>query len=175
MKKICILGGGPAGLAAAYGLSATKALRAEYDVTVYQVGWKLGGKCSTGRKQPGDHVEQNCAHYLFGCYNNTFAMVRDIYAKLAASGRTEFGDFDDVLWPRNLIALKQQFKGEWHTWMMEFPSNSVPPGDQGGEYLKASQYLETAMEWILEGIFGWKFINKLNNYEYRNRKLITKR
>ena len=43
MKKICILGAGPAGLAAAYGLSATEALRSEYEVTVYQVGWRAGG------------------------------------------------------------------------------------------------------------------------------------
>jgi uncharacterized protein with NAD-binding domain and iron-sulfur cluster len=52
-KKIAILGGGIAGLTTALHLSATQALRARHDITVYQMGWRLGGKCATGRGPAG--------------------------------------------------------------------------------------------------------------------------
>ena len=41
-QRIAILGGGLAGLATAFELTATPARRAKYDVTVHQVGWRLG-------------------------------------------------------------------------------------------------------------------------------------
>jgi uncharacterized protein with NAD-binding domain and iron-sulfur cluster len=47
--KIAILGGGMAGLSAAYQLSRTQALRDRYQVTIYQLGWRLGGKAATAR------------------------------------------------------------------------------------------------------------------------------
>ena len=38
-----------AGLVAAYELSRPPELRARYEVTVYQLGWRLGGKLASGR------------------------------------------------------------------------------------------------------------------------------
>ena len=163
-KKICILGSGAAGMAAAYGLSSSEQLREEYEVTIYQVGWRAGGKCSTGRNKENNSIEQNCAHYLFGCYDNTFAMIRNAYSELAAAGMA-LESFDDVLLPRNLVALKQKFKGDWQTWLVEFPANSAVPGDSGGEELSADNYITMAIELVLEGIFGWKIVDKLNHFE----------
>jgi len=167
-KRISIMGAGPAGLAAAWSLTATEELRATNDVTVYQVGWRAGGKCATGRRDPGDHVEQNCAHYLFGCYDNTFGIIREAYDELAAAGNTTFNDFDKVLLPRNLIALKQYFGDEWKTWLIEFPENNATPGTEGGEFLNAGQYAGMMVEWMLESAFGWQFTEKINKLEYEN-------
>ena len=52
-KKIAILGGGIAGLTTALHLSATPELRAQHEITIYQMGWRLGGKCATGRGPAG--------------------------------------------------------------------------------------------------------------------------
>ena len=46
-KKIAILGGGMAGLTTAYYLTKTPELRAQYEVTVHQMGWRLGGKAAS--------------------------------------------------------------------------------------------------------------------------------
>ena len=49
-QKITIIGGGIGGLTAAYELTDPK-LQNKYDITLYQMGWRLGGKCATGRNQ----------------------------------------------------------------------------------------------------------------------------
>ena len=68
-----------AALSTAYQLSRTDALRAAYDVTVYTLGWRLGGKCATGRDRTGRICEHGL-HFWFGCYENAFRMLRDVYA-----------------------------------------------------------------------------------------------
>ena len=47
MTRVAIVGGGPAGLAAAFELTSN-GRHAEYDVTLYQQGWRLGGKGASG-------------------------------------------------------------------------------------------------------------------------------
>jgi uncharacterized protein with NAD-binding domain and iron-sulfur cluster len=77
-QRVAILGGGMAALSAAYQLSRTDALRNAYDVTVYTLGWRLGGKCATGRDGTGRICEHGL-HFWFGCYENAFAMLREVY------------------------------------------------------------------------------------------------
>ena len=55
--KVAILGGGPAGLAAAFSLTSTPEQRAKYDVTLYQQGWRVGGKC--GHRESADDGQKH--------------------------------------------------------------------------------------------------------------------
>ena len=48
-KRVAVLGGGPAAMAAAFELTATEELREAYEVTVHTLGWRLGGKGASGR------------------------------------------------------------------------------------------------------------------------------
>jgi uncharacterized protein with NAD-binding domain and iron-sulfur cluster len=169
-KRVCILGAGTAGLAAAYGLTDKQELRDKYDVTVYQVGWRLGGKCATGRSEPQKAVQQNCAHYLFGCYSNTLTMARDTYEELSQAGMQEFDDFDGVLLPRNLVALKECFQGQWETWSINFPTNSAVPGQDSTERLEAKYVVEMIIEWLLQAIFGWELVYKINQLDFDKRQ-----
>ena len=59
--KIAILGGGPAGLSAAFHLThPCNPRRKEYEITVYQLGWRLGGKGATGRDaEHHDRIEEH--------------------------------------------------------------------------------------------------------------------
>lgn len=159
-KKVAILGGGPAGLAAAFGLSETEALRAQYDVTVYQVGWRVGGKCSTGRAGPAQRIEQNGTHYLFGCYDNAFAIARGAYRELERDGITAFGTYDDAFLARNLLVLKQFFDGNWHDWAIEVPSNTVEPGTRAGA-LRPIDYLSMTLQQMVEAIAGWRVLREI--------------
>jgi uncharacterized protein with NAD-binding domain and iron-sulfur cluster len=85
-KKIAILGGGMAALSAAYQLTKTQALRDQYDVTVYSFGWRLGGKAASGRDALGRNLE-HWLHVWFGCYENTFQMLQELYAANPPGGK----------------------------------------------------------------------------------------
>jgi uncharacterized protein with NAD-binding domain and iron-sulfur cluster len=68
-----------AGLAAAFDLTRTEALQELFDVTIYQLGWRLGGKAASGRLPDGRIVEHGL-HVWFGCYENAFELVRAAYS-----------------------------------------------------------------------------------------------
>lgn len=77
-EKVVIVGGGMAALTAAYHLSSTREMRDRYQVTLYQMGWRLGGKCASSRDEQGRNVEHGL-HVWFGCYDNAFGLMRSVY------------------------------------------------------------------------------------------------
>src|SRR5688572_15315289 len=97
-KRVAILGAGPAGLAAAMALSDSP----EYSIHVYQMGWKAGGNCATGREPGHLRALQNGSHYLFGCYENSFSLLAKAHRVLAQhpAEADRFGSFERDLVPR---------------------------------------------------------------------------
>ena len=72
-----------ASIVAAYELTSTPELRERYDVTVYQLGWRLGGKGASGRNaEHGQRIEEHGLHIWFGFYENAFRVMRDAYEEL---------------------------------------------------------------------------------------------
>ena len=81
-RKVAVLGGGPAAIAAAFELTAPE-LGDRFEVTVYQPGWRLGGECASGRNlAEGGRIEEHGLHVWFGFYDNAFKMVRAAYEEL---------------------------------------------------------------------------------------------
>src|SRR3954465_10704698 len=109
-KRALVLGAGPAGLSAAFALIES----GEYDVHVYQMGWRAGGKCATGRDAGHFRARQNGSHYLFGCYHNSFALVRRAHEVLSRSpvkeDRTQYGSFFGDFVARNLLVGAKGFQ-----------------------------------------------------------------
>ena len=79
--NIVIVGGGLAGLAAAFELTKP-GLCPGKNVVVYQMGWRLGGKCASGRDDQGRIIEHGL-HIWFGYYENAFRLLQEIYRELA--------------------------------------------------------------------------------------------
>jgi len=52
-----------------------------YEVTVYQQGWRLGGKGASGRGIAG-RIEEHGLHIWMGWYENAFRQMRDCYTEL---------------------------------------------------------------------------------------------
>lgn len=156
-EKVVILGAGPAGMAAAFGLTDSPELRDRYELTIYQMGWRPGGKCSTGREGQLQRFAQNGTHYLFGCYDNCFDMARRAYLELDAEGVDWFGRYDEAFLPRDLLVFKQFFDGNYHDWMIEFPSNRTEPGTRDGA-LSGAAYLSMILQLMLEALVGWRFL-----------------
>ena len=78
--KVVVVGGGPSGLSTAYHLTAASNPRAdELDVTVYQMGWRLGGKGATGRDSENDRILEHGIHGFAGFYWNSTEMLKGAY------------------------------------------------------------------------------------------------
>src|ERR1700742_3061411 len=101
--RVAVLGGGAASLTAAFELTAPE-LAGKYDVTVYQMGWRLGGKGASGRNAAEhDRIEEHGLHLWLGFYDNAFALMQAAYGELdRKSGplktwRDAFKEHDNVV------------------------------------------------------------------------------
>ncbi|MEO1592061.1 MAG: NAD(P)-binding protein [Cyanobacteria bacterium J06632_22] len=132
-QKIAVLGGGIGSLSTVYELTSQPGWEALYDITVYQLGWRLGGKGASGRnvkpEQPGQEpnyrIEEHGLHIFFGFYENAFRIMKDCYEELGEDG--PFSSVEDAFKPHDFIVLEDYFNGQWHPWRFNFPRNSLKP------------------------------------------------
>lgn len=121
--RVAIVGGGCAAISAAYELTRPEH-GGRYEVTVYQVGWRLGGKGASGRGVHG-RIEEHGLHVWMGWYENAFRLLRECYRELDR-------DFLDAFIPATTIAVTDRdARGEWELWMRSFPPMEGLPGDAG--------------------------------------------
>ncbi|MCB9763158.1 MAG: NAD(P)-binding protein [Alphaproteobacteria bacterium] len=129
-REVAILGGGMAGLTAAYALSRTPALRARYAVTVYQLGHRLGGKLASGRRpERAWRSEEHGLHVLFGMYENLFRVADEVYARWAAPEGCPFGSLWDAVSPQELTPFGEPDGEAFRRMDFFFPRNAARPGD----------------------------------------------
>ena len=82
-KKVVVVGGGVSGMVAAMALTEPE-LAGKFDVTVYQMGWRLGGKGASGRSTTeASRIEEHGLHIWFGFYDNAFTWMGRCYQELA--------------------------------------------------------------------------------------------
>jgi uncharacterized protein with NAD-binding domain and iron-sulfur cluster len=129
LQKIAILGGGAGSLAAAFYLSAQPGWRERYEITVYQQGWRLGGKGASGRNAAlAQRIEEHGLHIWFGFYANAFAMIRAVYEELGRPPGAPLASWDQAFRPQDTIALAEQVGSEWRPWHLLLPRRPGEPG-----------------------------------------------
>jgi uncharacterized protein with NAD-binding domain and iron-sulfur cluster len=148
--KVAIIGGGCAAIAAAFELSRPQ-LNGRFEITVYQLGWRLGGKGASGRGQSG-RIEEHGLHIWLGYYDNAFRLLRECYEELAPAP----DDFDVADWrtsfiPENVIGVSAQDREAWHSWSACFPPRPGLPGDPlpPGALLSLPMYLARTVELLI--------------------------
>jgi uncharacterized protein with NAD-binding domain and iron-sulfur cluster len=135
-QKIAVLGGGVGALSAAYGITQQPGWQDKYDITVYQLGWRLGGKGASGRnREIADRIEEHGLHIWFGYYDNAFKMIQDAYVELNRAPNTPLATWDMAFKPQSTIVV-EEYIGEdeiwpvkgWRNWAFSFPPNTEVPG-----------------------------------------------
>ena len=151
MPKVAILGGGVGGMTAAFELTATPELRERYDVTLYQLGWRLGGKGASGRNASAhDRIEEHGLHVWFGFYDNAFRLMRDAYSELGRAPGTPLATFEEAFKGCDQLVLYDPQDGGWHGQRIDCPRNPLRPGDSG-ELPTFWEIAATSCRWALAG------------------------
>jgi uncharacterized protein with NAD-binding domain and iron-sulfur cluster len=127
-KRIAILGGGMSALVTALKLVDADTDGDKLDITVYQQGWRLGGKGASGRNHAEhERIEEHGLHLMFGFYENVFRVMRHAYANTS-------GNPDE--WKKHFssadvgVAMMERTGGRWEPWEVGFPhQDGLEPGD----------------------------------------------
>jgi uncharacterized protein with NAD-binding domain and iron-sulfur cluster len=163
VTRVAIVGGGFAGIAAAWSLSQQK----DFQVDIYEKSWRLGGKTASARAQ-GDYIVDNSLGVWLGFYENAFRMIRQCYAEVErckwgpdanAGDVLLFGRMEDAFFPEpNVGAWGRNPKTsagtgdsspDWAVWSAYFPpANGLPgePMDEDSNPFTLKNYLFRSFE-----------------------------
>ncbi|HEY2198780.1 MAG TPA: FAD-dependent oxidoreductase, partial [Mycobacterium sp.] len=152
--RVVVLGGGMAGLSAAWRLSEP-GWRDRFDsITVYQRGWRLGGKGASSRG-PHGRIEEHGLHVWLGSYENAFALLRECYAELdraTTDSAAPIRTWDQALMPADSLGIADQWGSGWLVWPGQFARNSELPGEPQatGRELTVVGFLRRALQLLLD-------------------------
>lgn len=124
-----------AGLATAWELSAGDWRDRLDSITVYQRGWRLGGKGASSRG-PHGRIEEHGLHVLLGCYDSTFRVLREVYGELdrpATDTACPIRTWRDAFVPTGDVGLADRDGDTWSTFVTRFSGNEALPGEPGAE------------------------------------------
>jgi uncharacterized protein with NAD-binding domain and iron-sulfur cluster len=146
--RVAVIGGGCASIAATFELTRPEH-QGKYQVTVYQVGWRLGGKGASGRG-PADRIEEHGFHVWFGFYENAFRLMRECYAELNRDpSKCPIADWRDAFFPAPFLGVANDSPdGSYSKLLAYVPPADGLPGDPITDYQPfsvASYFSRTAV------------------------------
>jgi uncharacterized protein with NAD-binding domain and iron-sulfur cluster len=127
-EKLAVLGGGAGALSAVFAITSQPGWQQRFEITVYQVGWRLGGKCASGRNDAESHRNEEHGFHIFGgFYHNTFRLMRDCYSAWQAVSPQAF-PLSQAFLKHSTFDLHEQSKGASRLVRIDFPVDSQEPG-----------------------------------------------
>src|SRR5215475_9729102 len=118
--RVAVVGGGCAALTTAFELTRPEH-QGRYEVTVYQMGWRLGGKGASGRGVAG-RIEEHGLHLWLGYYENAFRLLRDCYdERRTIFPESRFADWRDAFTPAPDVGIADRTGDGWEVWLAHFP------------------------------------------------------
>lgn len=151
--RIAILGGGPAALAAAWEITESPNWNDRFEVDVYTMGWRLGGKCASSRNPDKRwRNEEHGLHVLGGFYHNTFQQLRPLYAAWAQVCPDTSIPFTSAFRRHQGFAIAQAIGAHrWSHVTVNMPSMPGEPGVNPSE-LSVWALLRRVWAWIAAGL-----------------------
>ncbi len=131
-QKIAVLGGGVSSMTTAMELTEDPNWQDKYEITVYQLGWRLGGKGASGRNQKiANRIEEHGLHLWFGFYDNAFDLMQRCYQANNRPLNKPLATWQEAFKPYDLVLLEEYVWGKWEHWPLAFGRNDETPGLQG--------------------------------------------
>lgn len=153
--KIVIIGGGMSGMAAAFGLTSDPNWQAKYEITVLQLGWRLGGKGASGRNaELEERIEEHGLHVWGGFYENAFRVMRSCYLELNRAPTAPLATWDEAFKPSPTLSWMENLSTVWLPWNNDFQEypNSTPGDEQPMPSLLEG--LIRIVEWVIQTAVG---------------------
>ncbi len=142
--RVAVVGGGCAALSAAFELTRPEH-SGHYEVTVYQLGWRLGGKGASGRGASG-RIEEHGLHLWMGFYENAFRLMRECYAERRRMfPNCRFADWRDAFHPAPDVGVADRTADGWALWLAHFPPGVGLPGDSTTSPFTVTAYLRQSL------------------------------
>ncbi|CAN5303860.1 hypothetical protein BH09ACT8_BH09ACT8_24900 [soil metagenome] len=142
------------GLSAAWRLSEPGWRDRFESITVYQRGWRLGGKGASSRG-PHGRIEEHGLHVWLGSYENAFALLRECYAELdrvTTDPAAPIHAWHEAMIPGDNLGMADRFGDDWLLWPGRFARNEQLPGEPGatGRDLTVVEFLRRALQLVLD-------------------------
>jgi len=132
-QRIAIVGAGPAGLSTAAHLTdpgLNPGWEDRYEIDVYQMGWRVGGKGATGRNpDANDRLQEHGIHVFGNMYFNSFAMVRSAYEHVEWDEHDKYRTIESAFRPSTFTYNLDYWNQRWHEAAGKFPFNDAVPWD----------------------------------------------
>jgi uncharacterized protein with NAD-binding domain and iron-sulfur cluster len=138
--KVAIIGSGCAALTTAFELTRPEH-QGRYQVTIYQQGFRLGGKGASSRG-PAGRIEEHGLHVWLGFYENAFRLMRECYAELGRTPETSpIATWRQAFEPAAHVGVVDWSKDRgWEPWTALFPPL---PGEPGDDFTRDNPYTVT--------------------------------
>ncbi|GHE87660.1 hypothetical protein GCM10016455_04510 [Aliiroseovarius zhejiangensis] len=164
-QKIAVVGGGVGAITADYAITQTPDWDKTFDVTLYQMGWRNGGKGASGRNARfRQRIEERGLHVWAGFYDNAFRNMRRCYEKLVQLGLRKvcdpLGTMDKAFKPLSHLFLAERVPttslddNPWRPWVIDLPGNTKQPGSETrvpGPFQMMLRILEIIIEFMKKG------------------------
>ena len=165
-ERIAILGSGVGAITTAWALTSLPNAQDRFDITIYTLGWRMGGKGASGRNAEfGQRIEEHGLHIWMGFYDNAFKAMRECYGALSRPASCPIRTWDQAFFPHSDIVLYDFYGGHWSDWPITIPRLPGSPG---------TPRLETGLRELFKKILEWmRDLIHLPRQEPALEKLIT--
>jgi uncharacterized protein with NAD-binding domain and iron-sulfur cluster len=174
--RVAILGGGVGAMTAAFALTEIDPDGEIYEITVHQLGWRLGGKCASGRnRDQSGRIEEHGLHIWAGFYENAFTVLRCALNALSQIPGQPVVTIDDAFKRQDQIFFAQLTSEarlhappgapQWSPWPFWFEPDPDPSVFPGRDNLWASDQVMPSLATLLlralaSLVYNWNYYMK---------------
>jgi uncharacterized protein with NAD-binding domain and iron-sulfur cluster len=151
-RRIAVLGGGAGSLSTVFALTSEPDWQQRFDITVYQVGWRLGGKGASGRDRAiADRIYEHGFHMWMGFYANAFQVMRQAYDERRAllDDPGVFHEWSDAFKPHTRFVFAEHVGEQWRPWVIDYPTYPGDPSEPD-ETIAPWQYFAMAVRLLCD-------------------------
>jgi uncharacterized protein with NAD-binding domain and iron-sulfur cluster len=154
--KIAILGGGMGAMSAALALTEIDPKGETYEITVHQLGWRLGGKTASGRNPAyGQRIEEHGLHIWSGAYDNAFTLMRLAFKALNRPPSDPLATIGDAFKRQNQFFLTSDENDTWSPWSFWFDPDADPNLFPGADSLWGNDPVMPSIDTLIRRMLAW--------------------